>query len=257
MLHALILGFRQLADPSAQRLLVRCVLLAIATFVLLLDRGGDAARRARPDRAGVARRRRSRSPAPPPCWCWPGCCSRSSIAIGARLLRRRRGRGGRAAPLSRPAAAVGHGRERQRLGGAPVRRGRAAAQPAGAAARTWCPGANLLIYLALNGYLLGREYFETVAARRLPGAHGRPRCAAGCAARLWLAGVVIAALLAVPVFNLVAPVVAIAFMVHLLRRVAPRARHRAEAAARCRRSGRVAGARVGATEMFDFARSCR
>ena len=34
-------------------------------------------------------------------------------------------------------------------------------------------------------------------------------------AQLWPAGVVIAALLAVPLLNLVAPVVAIAFMVHL------------------------------------------
>ena len=34
-------------------------------------------------------------------------------------------------------------------------------------------------------------------------------------ARLWLAGAVIALLLTVPVLNLVAPVVAVAFMVHL------------------------------------------
>ena len=32
MLHALILGFRQLADPAVQRLLLRCVLLTLATF---------------------------------------------------------------------------------------------------------------------------------------------------------------------------------------------------------------------------------
>ena len=30
------------------------------------------------------------------------------------------------------------------------------------------PVANLVIYLALNGYLLGREYFELVAHQRLP-----------------------------------------------------------------------------------------
>ena len=33
MLHALILGFRQLADPAVQRLLLRCVLLTLATFL--------------------------------------------------------------------------------------------------------------------------------------------------------------------------------------------------------------------------------
>jgi CysZ protein len=101
------------------------------------------------------------------------------------------------------------------------------------------PGPNILFYLALNGYLLGREYFELVAGRRLPwskvaGMRQRVR------GRLWLAGVAIALLLAVPVLNLVAPVVAIAFMVHLfegLRRgagvlsAAPRPRVRGVAAA--------------------------
>jgi uncharacterized protein involved in cysteine biosynthesis len=96
-----------------------------------------------------------------------------------------------------------------------------------------------MIYLALNGYLLGREYFELVAGRRLPWSKvvGLRRRVRG---RLWLAGVAIALLLTVPVFNLVAPVVAIAFMVHLfegLRRgagvlsAAPRPRMRAAPAA--------------------------
>jgi uncharacterized protein involved in cysteine biosynthesis len=80
------------------------------------------------------------------------------------------------------------------------------------------PGPNILIYLALNGYLLGREYFELVAGRRLPPATVsalRRRLSA----RLWVAGVIIAGMLAVPFFNLVAPVVAVAFMVHLFERL--------------------------------------
>lgn len=76
------------------------------------------------------------------------------------------------------------------------------------------PGINLLVFLALNGYLLGREYFEAVALRRLDwaaakGVRNRHR------GRVFLGGVVIAGLFALPLVNLVAPVVAIAFMVHL------------------------------------------
>ncbi len=73
------------------------------------------------------------------------------------------------------------------------------------------PLLNLPVWLALNGYLVGREYAELVASRRL---------APDMAARIrrdhrvmfWLAGIVIAFLLAVPLLNLVAPVVGAAFM---------------------------------------------
>jgi len=85
------------------------------------------------------------------------------------------------------------------------------------------PGANLLIFLALNGYLLGREYFETVATRRL-----RPAQASaerrGASGRVWVAGVVIAALSLVPVVNLIAPVIGVTFMAHLF--LGPRWRNR-------------------------------
>jgi uncharacterized protein involved in cysteine biosynthesis len=77
------------------------------------------------------------------------------------------------------------------------------------------PGANLPVYLALNGYLLGREYFELVAGQRLPSSE-MALLRREHRGRLWLAGVLIAAMLMVPGFNLVAPVVAIAFMVHLV-----------------------------------------
>ena len=76
------------------------------------------------------------------------------------------------------------------------------------------PVANLVIFLALNGYLLGREYFELVAHQRLPLEEAAQR--RGQRGRLWLAGAAIALMLIIPVFNLVAPVVAIAFMVHLV-----------------------------------------
>ena len=76
------------------------------------------------------------------------------------------------------------------------------------------PGINLFVFLGLNGYLFGREYFEVVALRRLDGDAARAmRHRFG--GRVFLGGVVIAGLFAVPFVNLAAPVVATAFMVHL------------------------------------------
>jgi CysZ protein len=84
------------------------------------------------------------------------------------------------------------------------------------------PPINLFLYYGLNGYVVGREYFELVALRRLDGAAARAmwRWHRG---RLVLAGVVIAFLLSVPLFNLVAPVVAAAFMLHVFEGVRRRA----------------------------------
>lgn len=80
------------------------------------------------------------------------------------------------------------------------------------------PGMNLAIFLGLNGYLLGREYFEQVAARHFPlGALTALR--REHRGRVFLAGVVIAGLGAVPVLNLLGPVIACAFMVHIVQRL--------------------------------------
>ncbi len=85
------------------------------------------------------------------------------------------------------------------------------------------PGINFFVFLGLNGYLFGREYFEVVALRRLDptAARAARRRSAG---RVFFGGVMIAGLFAVPFVNLIAPVVATAFMVHLfegLRRAEP------------------------------------
>ena len=85
------------------------------------------------------------------------------------------------------------------------------------------PGINFFVFLGLNGYLFGREYFEVVALRRLEPTATRAlrRRFAG---RVFLGGVAIAGLFAVPLVNLVAPVIATAFMLHLfegLPRAAP------------------------------------
>lgn len=75
----------------------------------------------------------------------------------------------------------------------------------------------VLLYL-INGYLLGREYFELVALRRMGRAEARLlfRNRLG---RCWLAGAVITFLFSVPLLNLVAPVLATSFMVHLFHQL--------------------------------------
>jgi uncharacterized protein involved in cysteine biosynthesis len=82
------------------------------------------------------------------------------------------------------------------------------------------PGAQPFIYYGLNGFLLGREFADLVGARRLSPAdlvslRRRERPA------LWLSGVIIAALMTVPVVNFFSPIVATAFMVHRFARLRP------------------------------------
>ena len=76
------------------------------------------------------------------------------------------------------------------------------------------PGINLAVFYLLNGYLVGREYFEQVALRRLPPqavhlAWQRNRIG------LSIAGAAVAFLLSVPLVNLAAPLLGAAFMLHL------------------------------------------
>jgi CysZ protein len=76
------------------------------------------------------------------------------------------------------------------------------------------PGINLFLFLVVNGYLLGRGYFEVVSLRRLDAAATRAvRSRFGL--RVFLAGVVIAGLFVLPLVNLVAPVIATVFMLHI------------------------------------------
>lgn len=76
------------------------------------------------------------------------------------------------------------------------------------------PGVNLVAFFLVNGYLLGREFFEFAAARF------RPRREAldfrrKHSATVFLAGLVIAAFLAIPILNLLTPLFAAGLMVHL------------------------------------------
>ena len=79
------------------------------------------------------------------------------------------------------------------------------------------PGPNVIVFLALNGFILGREYFETVALRHLSPADSgvlrrRKRFA------IWLAGIPIAAIFMIPVVNLLAPVIGVSLMTHRFHR---------------------------------------
>jgi len=77
------------------------------------------------------------------------------------------------------------------------------------------PPFNFFVFYALNGYLLGREYYELVAHRRMdPQGAFRLRRAVG--AQLFVTGVVIAMMTSVPGLNLIVPIVATAAMVHLV-----------------------------------------
>jgi len=215
MLRSAILAIEQLFDRTTQRLVVRCVLLALATFVLLVVAVG----------AGLA----------------------VLQVTGIGWLDAALGFAGSglalilawllfpvvvALTLNFFAEEVAEATERRHYPDLPPARGVSLADSALAAVRFTAvavllnllalpfylvPGANVLLYLALNGYLLGHEYFELVAQRRLPldavvALRRRRR------GRIVLAGVAIAALLAVPLVNLVGPVLATAFMVHLFER---------------------------------------
>lgn len=83
------------------------------------------------------------------------------------------------------------------------------------------PGVNIVAFFVVNGYLLGREYFEFAAMRFRPEDEAKAlrRRHAGT---VFAAGLVIAAVLAVPILNLTAPLFAAAMMVHLHKRISAR-----------------------------------
>lgn len=212
MIRALALALEQLSDPAIQRLVVRCVLLALGTFaglVLLIGLGLAAL-----DVTGII---------------WIDAAL-GFAGSGVTVL---------LAWLLFPATVilivnlfaeqVADAVEVRHYPGLPAAPGAPFVASLRSSARLAAvgillnllalplyllPGPNVLIYLALNGYLLGREYFETVAHRRL-GMRVVVAARRQVRLRVWLAGVVIAMMLAIPVFNLIAPVLATAFMTHL------------------------------------------
>lgn len=80
-----------------------------------------------------------------------------------------------------------------------------------------------LAFWALNGFLLGREYFTLVAMRRLGRAGARDLRRRHPVA-VWAAGTLMAAPLSVPLVNLAIPVLGAATFTHLVHRLAGTAR---------------------------------
>lgn len=84
------------------------------------------------------------------------------------------------------------------------------------------PPFNLVFYYVLNGYLVGREFYEMVAIRRMTPEEAivlRKRFGG----RVVLAGAVIVFCMTVPVLNLLVPVLAAAAMVHVFESMRARA----------------------------------
>ena len=75
-------------------------------------------------------------------------------------------------------------------------------------------GLGVIILFLANSYLLGREYFELAAMRFHPAYEAKAMRKTN-AAYVFLAGMVIAVFVSIPVVNLATPIFAMAFMVHI------------------------------------------
>ncbi|QDY69835.1 EI24 domain-containing protein [Qingshengfaniella alkalisoli] len=75
-----------------------------------------------------------------------------------------------------------------------------------------------VIFWTLNGYLLGREYFQLVAMRRL-GRDGAAQMRRKYAGRIWFAGGLMALPLSIPLVNLLIPILGAATFTHLYHRL--------------------------------------
>lgn len=76
-----------------------------------------------------------------------------------------------------------------------------------------------VVFWAVNGLLLGREYFMLAAMRRL-GRKGAKALLRRNRLRVWVAGTLMAAPLSVPLVNLLVPVLGAATFTHLYHRLA-------------------------------------
>ena len=75
------------------------------------------------------------------------------------------------------------------------------------------------IFLGVNGFFLGRQYFELVAARHVTFEEARALRRANWG-RVFVAGVLMAAPLAIPLFGILIPVLGVATFTHMHHRIA-------------------------------------
>lgn len=76
------------------------------------------------------------------------------------------------------------------------------------------PPASLFIFWGLNGFLLGREYFTLAAIRRI-GRAGAKELRAKHRGTIWMAGILMAMPLSVPLINLLIPILGAATFTHI------------------------------------------
>lgn len=82
-------------------------------------------------------------------------------------------------------------------------------------------GVGIIVLFLANSYLLGREYFELAAMRFRPPYEAKAMRKAN-GTYVFLCGMVIAVFVSIPVVNLATPIFAMAFMVHIHKRLAAR-----------------------------------
>jgi CysZ protein len=81
----------------------------------------------------------------------------------------------------------------------------------------------IALFVAVNGFLLGREYFEMVAARHMaPVDMKYLRIANG--SRIFFAGALIAAMFMIPFLNILAPIIGASVMTHVFHSLRPATR---------------------------------
>ncbi len=83
------------------------------------------------------------------------------------------------------------------------------------------PPLSFALYYAVNGKLLGREYFEIVALRHMGGAAATDMRQRN-SGKIWRTGAITAGLLTIPGLNLIAPIIGTAAMVHVFQKLTPR-----------------------------------
>lgn len=76
------------------------------------------------------------------------------------------------------------------------------------------PGLGMMLYYALNGYLLGTQFFRMAAGRRV-NAQEAVAMEQGARYSIWGTGIAISACATVPFLNLASPLLGVASMLHL------------------------------------------
>ena len=76
----------------------------------------------------------------------------------------------------------------------------------------------LALFIAINGYLLGREYFEMVAIRHV-GRRAANEARVTHSGKIFVVGALIAAMFLVPFLNILAPILGAAIMTHIVHQL--------------------------------------